>query len=95
MTKLLLNVDLVTLHNAAGVAIPPGGCVLDTEMGEGVEAIIEDGALVHVKPSDLPEDLSDASLSEAALEHVWRGRNADAPSGDDASVKANPKGGKS
>lgn len=89
MTKLLLNTGSL-LHDAEGRPVPPGQIVLSDEM-ETADELEAQGALVHVKPSDLPEDLGDALLSEAALEHAWRGRNAEASSGDDAPVSTSTR----
>lgn len=89
MTKLLLNTGPVPLHTASGAPIQPGGIVLDDELADDWDAAV----LAHVKPSELPEDLGQAVLSEAALEHVWRGRNADSGSGDDSTVSTGTRRG--
>lgn len=86
MTKLLLNAALVTLYTASGAPIPPGGIVLDDEL----EAGWDETTLLHVKPSELPEDL--AHLSQAASEHVAT-RNAEAASGDDSAVSTGTRRG--
>lgn len=82
MTKLLMNIDSVPAFTLDGAPVPAGGIVLDDEMADGAEN------LQHVKPSDLPDNLDRSLLSRAARKHVMAGRNADAPSGDDSTVKA-------
>lgn len=96
MTKLLLNAGSVPLYTTTGAPVAPGGVVLDDEMDEAHEALVDDGTLVYVRPGDLPDNLADANLSREARKHAEAGRNADAHSGDDASVKkSTSKGGQS
>lgn len=91
MTRLLLNTDSVPLYTESGAPIPPGGIVTSDELGPEHDG---SAVLVHVKPSELPQDPDASLLSQAAREHL--AGNADAPVRDDAGVKANPsKGGKS
>lgn len=81
MTKLLLNTATVPVYTDAGAPVAPGGIVLSDEM-EHHQLLEDDGVLVYVKPSELPEDLE--HLTDAAREHV--SGNAESGSGDDASV---------
>jgi len=91
MTKLMLNTGLVPLYTSTGAPVAPGGIVLDDEIDDAA-ALQADGVLVHVKPSELPDDAE--NLSPAARDHA--SGNADARSGDDATVKTTTsKGGKS
>lgn len=94
MSKLLLNTGLVPLYDANGSPIEPGRIVLSDELGDDAAALEESGALVHVKPSELPEEEKHSLLSDAAREHA--SGNAARASGDDAGVKkSSSKGGQS
>jgi hypothetical protein len=91
VTKMLLNTGSTVLHTNTGAPVPPGGIVTDDEM-DAHEALMDDGVLVHVRPSELPDDAE--NLSDAAREHA--SGNAAPAVGDDAGVKQSPsKGGKS
>lgn len=93
MTRLLLNTGSTPLHTEAGEPIPPGGIVTNDELGPEYDGLEGEGVLVHVRPSELPEDEKHSLLSKAAREHL--AGNADAKSSDDADVKAAKKGSQS
>lgn len=87
MTKMLLNTGSVPLYDIKGAPIPPGAIVLDDELDPSHEALVDDGTLVYVRPSSLPEDVD--HVSAAAQEHA--SGNAEAAVRDDAAVQTTPK----
>lgn len=109
MSKLLLNTGLNPLHDAQGAPVPSGAIVLSDELDEALaDALTDDGVLVAVKPSEVPEDAT-AHVSPAALAHIAeaaearvaaraarRGGNGGAQVRDDAGVSdSTNKGGNS
>lgn len=95
MTRLLLNTGSTPLHTLTGEPVPAGGIVTNDEMGPEYDGLEDEGVLVHVKPSELPEDEKQRVLSQAAREHL--AGNAGAASSDDADVntRSTRRGGQS